>query len=120
MEQEEVKQTVHEKAEERALELQRKLGYFKVHPIVFRDEASGEDIVGFIKEPERIHKQRVMDKAMQGAVTAAADCLKIILIRDASDPRIYSEDQRYDAINMGAVMAVYDLINFSVNTFKKK
>jgi hypothetical protein len=116
----ETQQEVNDRAAATALDLQKKLGIFKVHPIVFKDETSGEWIVGYVKEPERIHKQRVLDKSIQGPVTAAAACLDVILIKDASDPRIYSENQEHDDINLGAVMEVYDLIRYKVNTFKKK
>lgn len=112
--------TVNEAAEAKALELEKLLGLFKVHPLVFKDEATGEYIIGFVKEPDRIHKKRILDKSVLGSVTAASDCLDIILIKEYSDPRIYSEDQRYDDINLGAVMACYELIKYKVNTFKKK
>jgi hypothetical protein len=106
-------------AEAKALELQSKLNIFKVHPLVFKDEATGEFITGFVREPERIHKKRILDKSVMGSVTAASDALDILLIKEFSDARIYSEDQQYDDINLGAVMACYDLIKYKVNTFKK-
>lgn len=110
---------INTQAEAKALELEKALGLFKVHPLVFKDEPTGEWIVGYVKEPDRIHKKRILDKSVMGSVTAASDCLDIILIKEYSDPRIYSEDQRFDDINLGATMACYDLIKYKVNTFKK-
>ena len=112
--------TVNELAEAKAHEIEKILKLYKVHPLVFKDEKTGEFIVGFIKEPERIVKHRILDKTVTGSVSAAAECLEIILIKEYSDARIYSEDPENDDINLGAVMACLELIKYKVNTFKKK
>ena len=110
--------TTNEKAQAKALELEKALKVYKVHPLIFK-EPSGEEIVGFIKEPERLTKIRMLDKSMIGSISAAAECYDIILIKEASDPRMYSEAPEHDAIYIGAVMAAYDLIKYKTNTFKK-
>jgi len=112
--------TVEQRAEEKAIELAKQLGVYKVYPILFKDMQTGDDVIGFLKHPPRIVQQRVMDKALQGATSASAELLEVILIKEASDERIYSENPAYDYINNGAVMAAYDIIKAAVNQFKKK
>jgi hypothetical protein len=102
-------------AEKKAEALSVKLNC-KVLPIVFRDEETGEDIVGFIKEPSRMVKLRVMDKAMTAPVTASAELFDSIFIEDESDARFLSVDKFY----LGATMEAFKTVEMSINTFKKK
>jgi hypothetical protein len=88
----------------------------KVLPIVFHDVETGEDIVGFIKEPSRMVKLRVMDKAMTAPVTASAELFDSIFIEEESDKRILSDDKYY----LGATMEAFKTVEMAVNTFKKK
>lgn len=117
----ETKKTAEElakiKAEQLTAEYKEK-GVFMVHPIVFR--INDEDIVGFVKEPSRMAKMAVLDKAMIGGYSAAEEILDSVLIKEHSDPRMFSESQEFDAIHMGLVLAVYDLIKIKQNTLKKK
>lgn len=109
----------NETAQQRADELTASLGV-KVHAIVFKESDDSPEIVGFIKEPSRMVKLAVLDKSVMGGFSAAAEMLESVLIKDQSDPRIYSERTEDDKIYLGAVMAAYDLVKFSVNTLKKK
>lgn len=114
-----VLQAAHETAEQLTEEYKLK-GVYKVHPIVFHDEKTGEDIVGYVKEPSRSAKMAVMDRAALGAYSVVEEILDSILIKEKSDPRMFSEDQANDSIHMGLVMAVYKLIEFKTNTASKK
>lgn len=111
--------TTNELAQAKAEELTLKLG-IKVYPIVFRDEDTDEELVGYLKEPARIVKLRVLDKALSGFVSAANELLDIIIIKEESDPRMYSERPEDDKFVIGATMAANDLIKSSINQFKKK
>lgn len=111
--------TIQEKAEAKAAELSAQMNV-KVIPFVFKDEETGADIVGFIKEPPRAVKLAMLDKSMTGSFTAASEVLESILIKEHSDPRIYSEKSEDDRFYLGAVMAAYDRVKFSINTLKKK
>jgi hypothetical protein len=111
--------SVAEMADIKAAELTEQLGV-KVHPLVFKDEATGQDIIGFIKEPSRQVKYAVLDKSMQGAFSAASEMLEAILIKEHSDPRIYSERAEDDQFNLGASMAAFQLVKLSANVAKKK
>jgi len=88
----------------------------KVLPIVFVDEDTQEEIVGFIKEPQRMVKLRVMDKAMTAPVTASAELFDAIFISEDSDPRFLTEDKYY----LGGTMEAFKTVEMAVNTFKKK
>jgi hypothetical protein len=92
----------------------------KVHPIVFQDNENSEPIIGFIKEPSRMVKLAVLDKSVMGGFSAAAEVLDSILIKEESDPRIYSENPEHDSIYLGAVSACYELITLNRNLLKKK
>jgi len=92
----------------------------EVHPLVFIEPDTQEQVVGYIKEPNRLVKMRVLDKGLQSPITAASELLEVVLLKEESDERIYSERQEHDKIYLGAVMACYDTIKVSVNQFKKK
>jgi hypothetical protein len=107
-----------EEIEAKASELKEQLKV-DVHPLVFQT-GEGDQVVGYIKEPDRMVKLRVLDKGMISPVSAAAELFEVIMIKDASDPRIWGEKPEFDKFYLGAVIACYDLIKLSVNTFKKK
>jgi hypothetical protein len=92
----------------------------KVHPLVFEEEESGEQIIGFIKEPARLVKMRVLDKALTSPISAASELLDIAIIKEESDARILSENPEHDKYYLGAVMAAMGIIKYSQDTFKKK
>jgi len=114
----EKKHLTNEEIEGKAEELAKALGIHRVIPIAFIE--AGEQIVGYMKEPSRMAKLAVMDKALLGGYSAAEEIMKDLVIKDHSDPRILSEKPEHDKIYLGAVMVVYDQIKISVNTLKKK
>lgn len=106
-----------EQIQQKADELSQQLNV-KVHPLVFVD--GDEQIVGYITEPNRVTKLRVLDKGMISPISAAAELLEVILLKDESDSRILSDKPENDKIYMGAVMECYNTIQVSINQFKKK
>lgn len=92
----------------------------KVHPLVFKAEGEDEQVIGFIKEPPRFVKLRVMDKAMNAPMTSAAEVVDGYLLKSDSDIRIYDEKPENDKYYLGAVWEAYNLISMSINQFKKK
>ena len=114
--------TIDEALQSRADAISKKLGGVKVHPLLFKEnkDGTGDDIIGFIKEPSRMVKMAILDKSATGMVSAAGELLEIILIKDESDPRIYSEGSDNDKYFMGAAMAAFDTVKISSNTLKKK
>jgi hypothetical protein len=90
----------------------------KVHPLVFED--NGVQVIGFIKEPPRHVKLRVMDKGLTSPVTAASEVLDAYLLKDVSDSRIFDEKPENDVYYLGATMEAYNMITMAINQFKKK
>lgn len=109
----------NEEVLKKAQELSEKHGV-KVHPIVFVDEANDEQIVGYLKEPARIVKQRAMDKVMLSSSSAGEEILTICLITEESNPRILSEAPENDKVYLGACQAALSLVQVMQNTLKKK
>lgn len=112
--------TPQEIAEAKIEEIKAALKIDTVYPLIFKDEATGEDIFGYMKEPPRFVKLRILDKSMQGMFTAAQELLEAVLLKEYSSPRIYSDRPQDDEFNIGATMAAYELVKASVNQFKKK
>jgi hypothetical protein len=108
-----------EEIELKAAELTAKHGA-KVHPIVFMVEGSDDQIIGWIKEPPRFVKLRVMDKGLTSPISAASEVVDAYLIKEESDPRIYSESSDNDKYYLGATLEAYNLVTLAVNQFKKK
>ncbi len=93
----------------------------KIIPFVFEDDNTKEQIVGFLRNPDRLTKTRILDKMMSiGMVTAASELLEIALLREDSNPRILSAQEGDDEIYLGAAMACFNFIKASDNLFKKK
>lgn len=92
----------------------------KVHPIVFKLDGSEEQVIGYLKEPPRFVKLRVMDKGLTQPVSAASEVVDAYLIKEESDARIYSEASENDVYYIGATMEAYNLVQLAVNQFKKK
>jgi hypothetical protein len=106
---------------EKAKQLTDKMGA-KVHPILFYPSEEGVDpIKGYIKDPPRLAKIRILDKSYQvGEFSASAEMLDLCLIKEESDPRLYSEDQQYDHIYLGACYECQKLIRIATSQVKKK
>jgi hypothetical protein len=92
----------------------------KVSPIVFIDATTSEEVVGFIKEPNRMVKLRCMDKAFTASMTASAELFDAIILREESDPRFTSEKSEDDKYYLGGVLEAFKTIEFAQNQFKKK
>jgi hypothetical protein len=104
----------------KAAEISARLGV-KVHPLIFRDEETSTDVIGFMREPNRVTKLRVLDKSITvGVFSASAELYDAVIIKEESDSRLFSELSSDDKLVLGATMAAYDLIKTSVNQFKKK
>jgi hypothetical protein len=111
---------VREKCELKAAELSLKFGC-TVTPLIFKASEESEDIIiGYIKEPSRLVKLRVMDKALGSVMTASAELLDSIIISEESDPRITVDLPENDIFYIGAAKAAYDTVKMAVNQFAKK
>lgn len=108
-----------EEIQAKADELSKKLSV-NVLPIVFVDEDTQEQVIGFIKEPARFVKLRAMDKAMTAPMSASAELYDACVIKEESDARLYSDKPENDKYYMGATVEAFKTVEISVNSFKKK
>lgn len=93
----------------------------RVIPIILRDEENeGAWIVGYMKEPNRITKLRMLDKSMQGMISAAAELFEVCILKEESDGRIYSDRPEHDKYYIGASLAANNFVQTSIDQFKKK
>lgn len=112
-------------AEQRAIELSQKFGC-KVYPILFYAEGDmltqADPIIGYLKEPARLTKLRIIDEgSKRGEMEVAAELLEIALLKEESDHRLSSQSQEYDEIYMGACLAAsLQIIRVAINQIKKK
>lgn len=112
------KQITIEQIKAKELELTEKYGV-KVTAFAFFDELTEEKIVGYVKEPNRLIKQRAMDKMMLSASSAGEDILVSCLIKEESNLRILSELSSDDSIFLGACNACLAMVKVMQNTIKK-
>jgi hypothetical protein len=112
--------TIQEVIAEKATELSIREGV-KVHPILFFYKGNESDpVIGYIKEPNRLAKVRILDKGDQmGNYTSATEMLESFLIPAESDSRILNPAPEYDELYLGAAMAAQKLILFAINQIKK-
>lgn len=90
----------------------------KITPLVFIQD--DEQIVGYIREPNRLVKMRAVDKLAESLTLAGEMILLSCLIAGESDKRILSESEEHTNIYIGACLSVTALINVSANQYKKK
>ncbi len=92
----------------------------KVKPVQFIVPDTKEQIIGYIKKPDRELVRMAMD-LMRGDKSSEAG--KIILqscLCEESDSRISSEDPNFDEIVLGAEAACLSLVTFYVDQQKKR
>lgn len=117
---EEQKPDIKEVIKAKAEELSKREGV-KVHPILFYLNGNESDpVIGYIKEPSRLAKIRILDKGEQiGSNTAAAEMLDMCLLDKDSDQRITNPSQEYDSVYLGAAFECQKIIQFAINQIKK-
>jgi hypothetical protein len=67
-----------------------------------------ELIVGYVKEPNRYQKSLSIAKIPKSIYLGGIEILDNCLIKNESDPRLYSDDQQYDNIIFCAAFKVMD------------
>jgi hypothetical protein len=112
-------QEIQEQLEQKAEELSAKYNTV-VHPILFVDPETNENVIGYLKEPPRHVKLKVIDKGMSNPFSAASDVVDAYIIKEESDERLYSENPKYDKYYLGACGVAQSIIQTSINQFKKK
>ncbi|RYD54883.1 MAG: hypothetical protein EOP56_18110 [Sphingobacteriales bacterium] len=90
-----------------------------VHPLVFIEPLSKEQVVGYVKEPTRQVKMYAMDKMHASPSTAGVTIFESGLIKEESDPRLYTESPDNDKYYLGAIREVVNLVTVAINQLKK-
>lgn len=114
-----MKEVIEVDVEARVIELEKKYSC-KVHPIVFQEDEDSEKIIGYIKEPSRMLKARILDSATTGAVSNSITLLEAVLLTEESDPRFSSSKSEDDHIVLGGALSAMSTIKISTNQFVKK
>lgn len=112
------KQTTQEIVNLKAEELSVKHGS-KITPFVFKLDDDSPEVIGYIKQPSRAMKLRMMDKSITGSYTAASEVYDAIILKEESDPRLTSDAPENDVYYMGGVMEAYKTVEMAINTLKK-
>ena len=104
--------------EDKRLELKTIHGV-EVHAIFFNTKEDGE-VVGYLKEPDRISKMRALDMFTMGQFAlSASTLLETCLIKEESDTRILSELPEHDSIYLGFLMEAQALVKYYSSQTKK-
>lgn len=82
----------------------------KVYAHVFLTEEN-EQIIGYLKDPERLVKMRALDMSAQSWTSAAEVLLQTSLIKEKSDSRILDEKSD-DKIFLAFLMKANELVKF--------
>ena len=90
--------------ETKRAELETKLGR-TVYVFMFLTR-EGEQIIGYVKDPERLVKMRAMDMLMQSLSGSCEMLLKACLIAEESSPRLSSEKAEDDKVFISALLEV--------------
>ncbi len=110
---EEIQDMVEAKVNELKLKLNKNI-------ISFLFEFKGEYIIGYATEPTRYQKSLAYGKIVKSIELAGQELLSYCVLKEYSDMRIYSEDQKYDAIVSGAAFKIMETIEALDDLSKKK
>lgn len=101
----------------KAVELSNELKC-KVTPFAFIHE--GENVIGYLREPDRLTKMRAIDLCEQSRTQAGALILISCLIQEHSDRRILEERPENDKIYLGAIDFAVNQVTYYNELLKKK
>ena len=106
---------------EKADQLAKEGNYSKVHTVVFIHPETKERSVAYLSEPNFTTKLAIMDKSiMLGVYQAGEELMRMCILKEASDPIMYSEHPSSDEYRMGVIDYCLTMINRFKNKLKKK
>jgi len=103
------------KANAKVKELCERFNVKTIHALVFRVSKDEPICIGYMRDPHRAVKLRILDSSLQSAYTTCGNCLETYLIVEESDPRILEDDAFY----LGAAKCLLDTVETAGNMFKK-
>lgn len=93
----------------------------EIHPIVFKSPETKKIIaVGYLKEPSLQAEMAYMDLATRMPFSAGETILEACIIKEESDPRLYTAENANKEFYKGAVKEAGDMVQMYQNQFKKK
>jgi hypothetical protein len=106
----------------KAAELSQKYNGAEVVPVHYIDPINpeGTPIVGFLKEPNRMTKANIADEILKSHFRGSAVALEACLLKDVSDPRLWSQRREYDAIVFAAGETAAQFVQIAISQVKKK
>ena len=107
--------------EAKATELSTQLGV-DITPIIIPDKKTGEKVVGYLKECNDYNVLiSAVGKFLSGKTEEAAEMIfTASLIKEVSNPRLFSFNDSDAKVKVGAVIACIPLLDIYVNEYKKK
>lgn len=109
------KESMQELVSAKAEELRMKLNH-QVIPLL--TNLNNEWIVGYARYPSRYEKAIVFGKIAKSMLLAGLDLMDYCLLKDYSDARLYSEDQKYDGIINSAAFKLIATIDIATDECK--
>lgn len=107
--------------QDKADQLAKEGNFTKVHTVVFIHPETKERSVAYLSEPNFATKLAIMDKSvMLGIYQAGEELMRICMIKESSDPIMYSEHPSSDEYRMGVIDYCLTMINRFKNKLKKK
>jgi hypothetical protein len=89
----------------------------KVYPFAFETK-EGEQIVGYMLEPNRQAKMACIDEMTKSITVAGSKLLEACLLKNDSDPRISSDKPEDDAIYISAALNCMQFMQTYTDTLK--
>lgn len=109
--------------EVKASEIAKEKGISKVHIFATINPDNGQVVHAFLSEPNFATKLRTMDfmtRAGGGIFSAAEQLCEAVLIKDHSHPLTYGAGSECDKFKLGVITKCTELIEYTVDQYKKK
>lgn len=84
------------------------------------DPENGKPIIGYLKEPNRMTKAAIADELLKSTFRGQNIALEASLLKDHSDPRLWSTNQAYDPVIFSAGIEAAAFVKIALTQFKKK
>lgn len=106
-------------AEAKRAELEQKYKS-KVNMAVLAVSADEEPCIAYFRSATTFTKMQCIDLSMQSPMKASATMFEATVIREATDPRVFRQDNDNDAYYLGALQYCGEVIEIAHAYLKKK
>lgn len=109
----------NEQITEKAEELSKIHGC-PVHPYVFTNTVTQDQVIGYYKEPPLAVQAKIGDVCASMPISAGMEVLDSYIIKEESDSRLYDKKLENKAYYFGLAVELSDIVKLAINQFKKK